>query len=82
MFETYEDILDAACAAWNAVLDAPWRIMSVGLRDWARTGQSSYYPSCAPPAAYSGQKIGMIRLETIHRMTLSGRPTRTKSMNL
>ena len=32
-------ILDAACTAWNAVLDTPWRIMSIGLRDWARTGQ-------------------------------------------
>jgi hypothetical protein len=39
VFETYEAILDAACRAWNAVLDTPWRIMSIGLRDWARTGQ-------------------------------------------
>jgi hypothetical protein len=39
VFETYEAVLDAACEAWNAVLDTPWRIMSIGLRDWARTGQ-------------------------------------------
>jgi hypothetical protein len=39
VFETYEAILHAACTAWNAVLDTPWRIMSIGLRDWARTGQ-------------------------------------------
>lgn len=39
VFETYDAILDAACAAWNVLLDAPWRIMSIGLRDWARTGQ-------------------------------------------
>ena len=39
VFETYKAILDAACQAWNAVLDTPWRIMSIGLRDWARTGQ-------------------------------------------
>jgi hypothetical protein len=39
VFETYNAILDAACQAWNAVLDTPWRIMSIGLRDWARTGQ-------------------------------------------
>jgi transposase len=39
VFETYEAILDAACEAWNAVLDTPWRIMSIGLRNWARTGQ-------------------------------------------
>lgn len=39
VFETYDAILDAACDAWNAVLDTPWRIMSIGLRDWARTRQ-------------------------------------------
>jgi hypothetical protein len=39
VFETYKAILDAACQAWNAVLDTPWRIMSIGLRDWARTAQ-------------------------------------------
>ena len=39
VFETYKAILDAACQAWNAVLDTPWRIMSIGLRDRARTGQ-------------------------------------------
>jgi hypothetical protein len=39
VFETYKAILDAACQAWNAVLDTPWRIMSIGLRNWARTGQ-------------------------------------------
>jgi putative transposase len=39
VFETFEEILDAACDAWNAVLNTPSRIMSIGLRDWARTGQ-------------------------------------------
>ena len=39
VFETYEAILDAAGHAWNAVRDTPWRIMSIGLREWARTGQ-------------------------------------------
>lgn len=39
VFETHDAILDAACDAWNAVLDRPWRIMSIGLRDWARTRQ-------------------------------------------
>jgi hypothetical protein len=39
VFETYEAILDAAGHAWNAVRDTPWRITSIGLRDWAHTGQ-------------------------------------------
>jgi hypothetical protein len=30
-----EDILDHRCHAWNKLVDQPWTIMSVGLRDWA-----------------------------------------------
>jgi len=33
--ETYADVLDQACAAWNKLVDQPWRIMTLGLRDWA-----------------------------------------------
>ena len=40
VFETYEEILDAACEAWNHLIDQPWRIMSIGLRDWAHNGHS------------------------------------------
>ena len=39
-FETYQDILDDACEAWNCVINQPWRIMSIGLRQWAHKGQS------------------------------------------
>ena len=39
-FETYQDILDAACEAWNRIIDQPWRITSIGLRDWAHNGHS------------------------------------------
>jgi len=35
VFGSYEDILDHCCAAWNKLIDQPWRIMSIGLRDWA-----------------------------------------------
>ena len=35
VFRSYEDILDQCCAAWNRLTDRPWRIMSIGLRDWA-----------------------------------------------
>ncbi len=39
VFEDYQDILDAACAAWNKLLEQPRSIMSIGIRDWAVTGQ-------------------------------------------
>ena len=32
---TYEDILDHCCHAWNKLVDQPWTIMSIGMRDWA-----------------------------------------------
>jgi len=35
IFESYDDILDHCCFAWNRLVDQPWRIMSLGLRDWA-----------------------------------------------
>jgi transposase len=40
VFPTYDDILDAACQAWNRLLDSPEKITSIGHRDWAQTGQS------------------------------------------
>jgi len=35
IFESYDDILDHCCEAWNKLLDQPWIIMSIGLRQWA-----------------------------------------------
>ena len=35
VFESYDDILDHCCYAWNKLLDQPWTIMAIGLRDWA-----------------------------------------------
>lgn len=35
IFRNYDDIVDNCCAAWNTIADQPWRIMSIGLRDWA-----------------------------------------------
>jgi DDE superfamily endonuclease len=35
VFVSYEGILDHCCQAWNRLTDQPWRIMSIGLRDWA-----------------------------------------------
>ena len=35
VFTSYEDIVDHCCEAWNKLVDQPWKIMSIGLRDWA-----------------------------------------------
>jgi len=35
VFTSYPDILDHCCDAWNKLTDQPWRIMSIGLREWA-----------------------------------------------
>jgi transposase len=36
VFGSYDEIVDHRCDAWNKLVEQPWRIMSLGLRDWAR----------------------------------------------
>jgi transposase len=35
VFTSYDDIVGHCCDAWNKLTAQPWRIMSIGLRDWA-----------------------------------------------
>ncbi len=35
VFQSYDAIVDHCCYAWNQFVDRPWRVMSIGLRDWA-----------------------------------------------
>jgi hypothetical protein len=35
IFESYEQIVDDCCHAWNKLIDQPWRIMPIGMREWA-----------------------------------------------
>jgi hypothetical protein len=35
VFASHDDILAHCCEAWNKLVDQPWLIMSIGLRDWA-----------------------------------------------
>jgi len=35
IFKSYNDILDHCSDAWKKLADQPWRVMSIGLRDWA-----------------------------------------------
>ncbi len=39
VFQDYHDIIDAGCNAWNKLIARPETIMSIGLRDWAHSGQ-------------------------------------------
>lgn len=39
VFETYDNILDAGCAAWNRLLAQPETITSIAMRDWAHDGR-------------------------------------------
>jgi hypothetical protein len=36
IFKDYDDIVEHCCAAWNKLVDQPWKIMSIGHREWAR----------------------------------------------
>jgi transposase len=33
VFASYENLLDPCCKVWNKLVEQPWRIMSIGLRD-------------------------------------------------
>lgn len=35
VFKSYDDLVDHCCEAWNKLVDQPWRIMTIGLRQWA-----------------------------------------------
>lgn len=35
IFNSQEQIVELCCDAWNKLRDQPWRVMSIGLRDWA-----------------------------------------------
>ncbi len=39
VFNTYEEIIEAACQAWRNLIMRPEAISSIGLRDWAHVGQ-------------------------------------------
>ena len=49
VFKSYDDIVDHCCDAWNSLVEQPWRIMSIGLREWAYRFviNAGWYYSCA-----------------------------------
>jgi transposase len=36
VFGSYDEIVNQCCDAWNKLVEQPWLIMSLGLRNWAR----------------------------------------------
>jgi hypothetical protein len=40
VFDTYDEIIDAACDAWRNLEADPKRITSIGMRKWAHIGHS------------------------------------------
>jgi hypothetical protein len=34
VFATYDDIVAHGCDVWNKLIDQPWHIISIGMRDW------------------------------------------------
>jgi transposase len=40
VFDTYDDIIDAACDAWRELIAKPQTIASIGMREWAHIGQT------------------------------------------
>jgi transposase len=41
VFKSYDDLVNHCCEAWNKLIDQPWRIMSIGLRQCKRS-KSAY----------------------------------------
>jgi transposase len=35
VFRDHDDIVGLCCFYWNRLIEMPWRIMSIGMRDWA-----------------------------------------------
>jgi putative transposase len=34
VFKSCDDIVDHCCDAWNTLVDRPWKIMAIALRQW------------------------------------------------
>ncbi len=39
VFHDHDAIIEAGCHAWNRLIERPWRIMSIGVRQRAHSGQ-------------------------------------------
>src|SRR4051812_23961160 len=65
VFASYRDIVDHCCDAWNRLIDQPWIIMSIGLRDWANAFQcmmisAGWYNMKQGRIGSAGPRVGFI----------------------
>ncbi len=35
IFQSCDDIVALCCEAWNKLIERPWKIASIGMREWA-----------------------------------------------
>ncbi len=42
IFSSYDEIVAICCEAWNKLIDQPWKIMSIGMRDWRYEGLGTW----------------------------------------
>jgi hypothetical protein len=40
IFQSFDEIVDHCCDAWNTLIHQPWKIMSIAYRDWPVIAQS------------------------------------------
>src|SRR5262249_54675385 len=61
IFKSYDDLVDHCCAAWNKLVDQPWRIMSIGLRLGPRVLINGiWYKMLNVSLAFSSQPRGVV----------------------
>ena len=41
VFHNADDLIDHCCEAWNKLRSQPWRLMSIGMREWAHKFSST-----------------------------------------
>jgi hypothetical protein len=70
IFQSYDDIVAHCCHAWNKLIDRPWQIMGIGLRQWAHgSDQRAVVLIASSPAA----GLRAICQRNIELMWLTGR---------
>jgi transposase len=75
VFRSERDIVDHCCNAWNKLVAQPWRIISIGLRDWAHRFRSPGVgiKSAMQSLYFAGSRVASTELalaEYIHTRSL------------
>jgi hypothetical protein len=60
IFQNYDDIVDHCCEAWNKIAEQSWRIMSIGVRDWAQGYSSAPVGISGPTADLRAAELSVV----------------------